>query len=128
MAALIRSEKLKDTLFDTAFYENGIGDNYDFVIGNKSMISVLTNNIIYHHEENINRVKNDNAYYFRISALHYIMKKHKQFNFTNLFFLIWSLIGNSIIFFFKAKFKMLFYNFELIFRIIFNKPLYKSKN
>ena len=127
-ASIIRAQELKNKLFDTAFYTHGVGDNYDLAINLNCNINVIKKAEAFHHKESINRINSNKAYYYRVSALHYIMKKHKLFNNLRLAYLIWSLIGNSILFLFKGKLKLLFYNFELIGRIIFNTPLYKSKH
>ena len=127
-ASIIKSENLKKVLFDTAFYENGIGDNYDLAISLNSQINVVKNVKAFHHREKINRLNNNKAYFYRVGALHYIIKKHKKFNLTNRLFLVWSLLGNAMVFLLKGKIKLLIINFELICRIIFNFPLYKSKN
>ncbi len=127
-ASIIKAENLKKVLFDTAFYENGIGDNYDLTIGLNHKINVIKSAKAYHYREKTNRINNDKAYFYRVAALHYILKKHQRFSVQNLIFLFWSLAGNSVIFLLNGKIKIFFYNFELIFRIIFNLPLYKSKN
>jgi glycosyltransferase involved in cell wall biosynthesis len=127
-ASIVKTSNLKKVLFDTAFYENGIGDNYDLAIGLSSEINVLTTTKAYHHREKKNRINANKSYYYRVGALHYILKKHKRFNSIHLIFLVWSLVGNSFLFLVKGKLKLLFYNFELIARIVLNLPLYKSKN
>jgi glycosyltransferase involved in cell wall biosynthesis len=126
-ASIIRAEKLKKVNFDTVFYKNGIGDNYDLIMSLDSDVCVLTNAKAYHHREKTNRVNATKSYYYRIAALHYILCKHSRFTFVNLIYLIWSLVGNSMLFLAQGKIKMLWYNLEIITRIIFNFPLYKSK-
>lgn len=127
-ASIIRSETLKNTLFDEAFYANGVGDNYDLALGLNATINVINEAKAYHHREKANRLQNAKAYYYRISALHYIMLKHKRFNAGNLAYFVWSLFGKSIPFLFRAKFKFVYYNLEVTLRVLFNQPLYKSKN
>ncbi len=126
MAALIRSDKIKKVPFDTSFYENGIGDNYDVLMGLNNDVYIMKQLKVFHHEEKINRVKNNKAYYYRVSALHYILLKHKKFNFKNRIFLIWSLLGNSFLFILKGKIELLYYNFKLIAQVIFNKNIYRK--
>lgn len=126
-ASIIRAEKLKEVNYDTAFYENGIGDNYDLIMSLQSNVRIVTNAKAFHYRETSNRLSPERSYYYRIAALHYIQCKHSKFTVVNLGYLIWSLIGNSIYFIAKGKIKMLGYNLEVITRIIFNFPLYKSK-
>jgi len=126
-ASIIKSEKLKRVRFDTAFYENGIGENYDLLMSLDSEVKIITDVKAYHHREKSNRLQSETSYYYRIAALHYILLKHKRFTFVNQFYLIWSLVGNSILFLGKGKIKMLWHNLEVILRIFFHFPLYKSK-
>ncbi len=126
-ASIIRSEKLKKVKFDTAFYNNGVGDNYDLIMSLDSGVRVVMNAEAYHHREKTNRVDHTKSYYYRIAALHYILLKHPRFTFVNLFYLMWSLLGNSILFLAQGKIKMLWYTIEIITRIIFNFPLYKNE-
>ena len=126
-AAIIRTENLKNVQFDQAFYENGVGENYDLLMSLDQKVGIISTATAFHYKEKSNRLKVEQSYYYRIAALHYILLKHKRFTFINLLYLIWSLIGNSILFLGKGKIKMLGYNFEVIARIIFNAPLYKSK-
>jgi glycosyltransferase involved in cell wall biosynthesis len=125
MATMIRRPNYD--LFDPVFIYNGIGDNYDACLKLGFNITILKNTKAYHHREKSNRIDSAKSCYYRIAALHYILLKHKRFTFVNQIYLIWSLIGNSVLFLGKGKIKMLFSNFEVIFRIIFNSPLYKSK-
>ena len=124
-ASIIRNNKIK---FETSFYENGIGDNYDFALENGSNIFVLKNSLAYHYKENTNRLNHKKSYYYRVAALHYIMLKNKKFTTLNLFFLIWSLIGNIIVFIFKLDLKLSFYTLKLIINIVFNTNIYLKKN
>ncbi len=124
-ASIIKSENLKNVLYDTAFYTHGIGDNYDLAIGLNKKINVIKNANAYHHKEISNRINNNRAYYYRIGALHYILLKHERFNYKNLLFLIWSLIGNSILFLKNGALKKIYYNLIIIFRIIFRRTLYR---
>lgn len=127
MASLVRAEKIKEVRFETAFYENGIGDNYDFLIGLNSEVTVITSLKVLHHEEKINRVAHEKAYRFRIHALHYIMLKHQRFQKVHLAYFLWSLIGKSLVFLSKRKFNLVYSNLEVILRILCNRPLYKVK-
>lgn len=126
-ASLIRAENLKKVGFDEAFYTNGIGDNYDLAMGLMSEINVLTSAQAFHYRESKNRISPSTAYQHRVAALHYILLKYERFTKSNLLWLAFSLVGNSILFLLQGKFKMLGYNLKAITRIIFNFPLYKSK-
>ena len=126
-AAIIRTKELKKVEFDTAFYENGVGENYDLLMSLGQKVSIISSAKAFHHKEKSNRLGAEQSYYYRIAALHYILLKHKRFTLINLLYLIWSLVGNSILFLGQGKIKKLRYNFEVILRIICNSPLYKSK-
>lgn len=126
-ASLIRKEKLNHVQFDKVFYANGIGDNYDLIMALNSPVAVLTTVKAFHYRENNNRVAPEKAYYYRVSALHYILLKHERFTKSNLLWLVFSLVGNSILFLLQGKFKMLGHNLKAMIRIIFNFPLYKPK-
>lgn len=126
-ASVIRSEALKKTLFDQAFYGNGIGDNYDLAVHLNAPVNVIKKAKAYHHREITNRLQNDKAYYYRINALHYILLKYKRFTIINLIHFGWSLFGKSLQFLFRAQFKFVYFNLETTFRIVFNRPLYKGR-
>lgn len=127
-ASIIRSEALKKTAFDEAFYANGIGDNYDLAIRLNAKVNVIKKAKAYHYREKTNRLQAEKAYYYRINALHYILLKHKQFNTGNLIYFVWSLFGKSLQFLVRAKLKNVYYNLEVMVRIFFGQPLYKNKN
>ena len=97
-ATIIRTEKLKEVQFDTTFYENGIGENYDLLMSLGKKVGIISTAKAFHHKEKSNRLRVEQSYYYRIAALHYILLKHKRFTFINLLCLIWSLLGNSILF------------------------------
>ena len=126
-ASVIRSDKLKCVHFDTAFYENGIGENYDLLMSLNSDVKIITDAKAYHHRETSNRLSPARSYYYRIAALHYILVKSKKFTFINQIYLIWSLAGNSILFLGNGNIKMILYNLQVILRILFHFPLYKPK-
>jgi len=128
MASLVRAEKIKPVLFETAFYENGIGDNYDVLVGMSSDVAVITDLKVLHHEDKINRVSNKIAYYYRIAALHFILLKHKRFTFSNVVFLTWSLVGNSILFLSKGDWKRFGLNLKLLAGIISGNNIYAKRN
>jgi glycosyltransferase involved in cell wall biosynthesis len=124
MCAIIRSETIKKSPYDVAFYENGIGDNYDVLMSMDSIVTVLSTIKVKHHKAPINRLKSEKAYYYRVSALHYILLKFERFGIRNLAFFVWSIMGNSMLFLFKGRFKMVGYNIKLLSRVIINKSIY----
>ncbi|TCP28282.1 glycosyl transferase family 2 [Tenacibaculum skagerrakense] len=124
MCAIVRSETIKKSPYDVAFYENGIGDNYDVLMSMNSEITVLSTIKVKHHKAPINRLKTEQAYYYRVSALHYILLKFERFDTRNLAFFMWSIMGNSMLFLSKGRFKMLGYNIKLLTRILANKSIY----
>lgn len=128
MASLVRADKIKNVRFESAFYENGIGDNYDFLIEMDSEVNVIPSLKVLHHEEKINRLPNEKANVYRIHALHYILLKHQRFQKIHLAYFIWSLIGKSLVFLGKGKLKSVYYNLEVILRILCHRPLYKIKH
>lgn len=127
-ASVIRTKALKKVRFDEVFFAHGIGDNYDLAIGLNAEVNVLKEAKAYHHRETTNRMPNKKAYSYRIHALHYILKKHRRFNNVNLLYFCWSLIGKSLVFLSKGKFKSVYYNLEVMLRILCNRPLYKVKH
>ncbi|MES2411839.1 MAG: glycosyltransferase [Bacteroidota bacterium] len=127
-ASMIRNEALKKIGFDETFYANGIGDNYDLAIIINAPVNVIKEAEAFHHREKTDRLQNEKAYYYRINALHYILLKHKRFTVRNLAYFFWSLLGKSIQFLLRANFKTVYYNLEVMLRILFNQPLYRNKN
>ncbi len=127
-ASIIRTDALKKVRFDEVFFENGIGDNYDLAISLKATVNVIKEAKAYHHREKFDRLSNEKAYRYRINALHYILKKNQRFNQINLLYFCWSLVGKSLVFLGKGKFKSVYYNLEVILRILCHRPLYKIKH
>ena len=127
-ASIIRSEALRKVGFDEVFFAHGIGDNYDLAISLNATVNVINEAKAYHHREKFNRLPSEKAYRYRINALHYIMKKHHKFNKINLLYFCWSLMGKSLLFLSKGKFKSIYYNLEVIARILSNQTLYKVKH
>jgi glycosyltransferase involved in cell wall biosynthesis len=126
MATLIR--KPDYDLFDQAFVYNGIGDNYDACIKLGFNITILKKIKAYHHRENINRIDSVKGFFYRTSALHYIIKKYPMFNWKNKLYLIWSLIGVLIPNVIKVRFKNIQLILILIIRIIVNQNIYDKTN
>ncbi|WP_299211990.1 glycosyltransferase family 2 protein [uncultured Aquimarina sp.] len=123
MGAMIR--KPEKDLFDPVFIFNGIGDNYDACIKLGFNITILKKSKAFHHKEIANRINPKETFYYRTSALHYILLNNSIFSSSNRFFLLWSLIGVLIPNLLKMDLEMIKYNLILIFRILFKKNLYQ---
>ncbi len=126
MATLIR--KPSDDLFDPVFIYNGIGDNYDACLKLGFNITILKKVKAYHHRENINRIDSGKGFFYRTSALHYIIKKHQMFNWKNRVYLIWSLVGVLIPNVIKIRVKNTKMILTLIRDIITNQTIYDKAN
>lgn len=109
-ANLIRKEWLLESPYDEVLDPSGIGDNYGVALGfpGKAPIHILTSTYAYHHRVEQNRVEHSIAYYRRILALHYFIRRNSEkfSSFTCAFF-IWSLLGKCIFFLAKWNGKML---------------------
>ncbi|WP_108803813.1 glycosyltransferase family A protein [Aquimarina sp. Aq107] len=125
MGAMIK--KPEKELFDPIFVFNGIGDNYDACIKLGFDITILKKVKAFHYKEITNRINPKEAYYYRTSALHYILLNNSNFSSSNRLFLLWSLIGVLIANFLKMDTEMIKYNLILIFRILFKKNLYQQE-
>jgi glycosyltransferase involved in cell wall biosynthesis len=97
-AALIKKEWLLASPFEEKLLPNGIGDNYGVTLNLPEVqpVHLLTEAFVWHHHAPENRMKMVTAYRYRIYALHYFMKKSDRFNYLNILWLYWSLIGNFI--------------------------------
>ncbi|WP_027392034.1 glycosyltransferase family 2 protein [Aquimarina latercula] len=126
MGAMIR--KPEEDLFDPVFIFNGIGDNYDACIKLGFNITILKKIKAFHYKEITNRINPKEGFYYRTSALHYILLNNSNFSSSNRLFLLWSLIGVLIPNFLKIDTEMIKYNLILIFRILFKKNLYQKEN
>jgi len=105
-ASIIIKELLLNNPFDEVLDQYGIGDNYGICIGFPDKVNVLTNTFVFHYKDSENRLDITIAYYRRVLALHYFMKKSRRFNFINTLWLIWSLIGSMILFVKNHQFKL----------------------
>jgi glycosyltransferase involved in cell wall biosynthesis len=108
-ANLIKKEWLINSPYDELLDSRGIGDNYGVALGfpGRNSICVLASTFAYHHRAEENRVDPQTAYYRRLLALHYFIKRNRRrFSpLTNIFF-IWSILGKGILFLSKGNHKM----------------------
>lgn len=125
-AALIKKEWLLASPFEEKLVPNGIGDNYGVTLNlpEAQPIHLLTGAFVWHHHAPENRLKIITAYKYRIYALHYFMKNNNRFNFTNMLFLYWSLVGNFISQAVSLQFKLAFTSASTLMVLFFRKNPY----
>jgi glycosyltransferase involved in cell wall biosynthesis len=101
-ANLVKREWLLNSPYDEVLDPGGIGDNYGVTLGfpGTNIIHVVRTVHAYHHMSNENRLAEAIAYYRRILALHYFLKRGEKR--SAIPWLIWSLAGSLIIHLFKA--------------------------
>jgi glycosyltransferase involved in cell wall biosynthesis len=102
-AALVRRSWLLQSPYDERLDRrdaHAIGDNYGVALGFPGVetIAVLTDLPIAHHRAPENRLDRSTAYYERVLALHYFMRRSGRFSTANIVWLAWSLIGNALMF------------------------------
>jgi glycosyltransferase involved in cell wall biosynthesis len=97
-AALVRKEWLLVSPYDEILDPHGIGDNYGVTINfpGELPITVLRGVAAVHHRSDVNRLAVTTAYYRRILALDYFMRRSAKFTAFNRVMLLWSLLGNLI--------------------------------
>ena len=97
-AALVRRDWLLASPYDERLSAYGIGDNYGVALGfpGDRAIAVLTDLPVLHHKEQRNRLDRVSAYYERVLALHYFMRRSARFSRVNETFLAWSLLINAV--------------------------------
>lgn len=107
-ANLIRREWLLQSPYDEVLDKSGIGDNYGVALGfpQHRAIHVLSSTVAHHARATQNRLVKPIAYYRRIMALHYFIKRSGNFPKSTPFFFIWSLMGNAIMYSFKRDREM----------------------
>jgi len=122
MGAMIR--KPNDRMFDPVFRYNGIGENYDTCIKLGFKIIVTKSTSAKHYKDPSNRIKDSKNFYYKTAALHYILKKHSMFNWTNRLYYIWSLIGLLLMSVVKRDLKRCKYCLYLLGAAITNNSIY----
>ena len=93
-SALVRRDWLLASPYDERLSAHGIGDNYGVALGfpGERAITLLTDLTVRHHKEQENRLDRTRAYYQRVLALHYFMRRSARFSRLNHAFLVWSLL------------------------------------
>ena len=93
-SALVRRDWLLASPYDERLSAHGIGDNYGVALGfpGERAITLLTDLTVRHHKEQENRLDRTRAYYQRVLALHYFMRRSSRFSRVNHAFLVWSLL------------------------------------
>jgi len=119
-ANVIRRDWLLHSPYDEVLDPSGIGDNYGVAIGfpQTHSIHVIGSTAAYHHRATENRLDRTLAYYRRVLALHYFIRKSKKYNASTVFWYIWSLTGNALMALFKRDWRMVRINLRVI-RLIF---------
>jgi len=126
-ASIVKKEWLINNPFDEVLDQYGIGDNYGICISFPVKIKVLTNLSVFHHRVTENRLDSSTAYYRRVLALHYFLKKSNKFNYINTFWLLWSLTGNIILFLKKRQYRSFRAALKSMLTIVaFNNPYWKA--
>ena len=107
-ANLIKKDWFCPDGYDEVLDRYGIGDNYGVAVNfpGENPIHVLASTCAYHHRAGENRLSPSLSYYRRVLALHYFIIRERRRRFVKTIFFIWSLFGNSLMFFFKKDSKM----------------------
>jgi len=126
-ASLIKKEWLTASPYDEVLDRHGIGDNYGVAIDFPGRgIHVVSGAFVYHHLEQVNRLKRSLQYYRRVLALDYFIKTKKNISYVKKRWLVWSLVGNSISFILAGSWRMIRASLKAIWKIVFGKNLYYS--
>ncbi len=125
-ANLIKRDWLLISPYDEVLDPSGIGDNYGVAIGFPQSlgIHVLDTTFAYHHRAHENRLDRTLAYYRRVLALHYFIKKNKRHGIFTTPLFIWSLTGNTLLYTFKRNKKLVRANLKIIGLILTSKNPY----
>lgn len=123
-ASLIKKEWLLQSPFDETLDMYGIGDNYGVAAKFPGKIHVVNNAFVYHHQEIANRLQHKLAYYRRILALDYFRQTIPSLLFIKKRWLVWSLIGNLMLFIIKRKFFMIYPTSKALIKIVMDRNDY----
>lgn len=126
-ASVIKREWLISSPFDEQLVPSGIGDNYGITIKlryNKP-IHILTEAYVYHHYAQENRLKAALSYQYRVFALHHFIKKSSKFNYINILFLYWSIVGHTIYQISKLNGKMVKVSLKTLVTLVIGMNPYK---
>ena len=123
-ASMIRSNLLRQNLYNEKLPQHGIGDNYEVALNinqRHQKIGILREYPFKHYKAPSNRVSEPRAYEQRVKELKRVIVTSEYFNVTNRFYFTWSLIGNSLYFLLKGKIQLFFVNQKVIFsRLLLN--------
>lgn len=124
-ASVIKKEWLIKLTYDEVLDRHGIGDNYGLSLGfPPDSIHVINSAFVYHHQAEANRLKRNLQYYRRILALDYFRQTKPNLWSVKKRWLVWSLIGNTLMYTYKFDATMIKVNLKLIAVIIANKNPY----
>lgn len=104
-AALVRRDWLLDAPYEERLSAHGIGDNYGVAIGfpGELPVSLLTDLPIVHHRASENRLDHAEAYFQRVLALDYFVRRSDRFPRSTPAWLAWSLLGNAGLFTLRGR-------------------------
>jgi len=126
-AALVKKSWLENAPFDEVLDSHGIGDNYGVALGFPAGIHVVNSVHVYHHHESLNRLEQPLAYYRRVLALDYFIRRKKTPPHVKRRWLVWSLTGHLLHFSYRSNGALLKAVLLAILRIVFNRnPYWKS--
>ena len=124
-ASLVKKQWLLTSPYDEILDRHGIGDNYgvavDFPIPG---VHVITNVFVRHHKEPSNRLKESLQYYRRTLALDYFIKTKPALKHISRSWLVWSLIGNFLLFLYTRNSSMMRASLKSLIKITFNRNPY----
>jgi len=122
-ADVVKKQWLLNSPYDEVLDPSGIGDNYGVAMGfpGEHPIHVVTSVVAYHHRAIQNRLERPLAYYRRILALHYFLKKE---NSISIAWFLWSLVGNTGYALFSGNWKMVSTTLRAMGLVIVNKNPY----
>ncbi len=99
-AGLVRRAWLLHSPYDEGLWRSGIGHNYGVALGfpHPGGVAVLKDLAVRHHRALDHRPDPAAAYYQRSLALHYFLRRSRRFSRVHTGFLVWSLLGNALLF------------------------------
>lgn len=124
-ASVIHKKLLLKAPYDESLDRHGIGDHYGVAADfSPALIHVLKNAWVYHHHEPANRLQQPLQYYRRTLALDYFVQVKKQLSFVKRRRLLWSLLGNMMLYLAQGDRLMCRAAWKSLWRITLNKNPY----
>lgn len=124
-AALVKKSWLENVPFDEVLDKHGIGDNYGVAMGFPAAgIHVVNAALVFHHQEPLNRLQQPLAWYRRVLALDYFIRRKKTLPYVKRRWLVWSLTGHLLLFAYRGNKALLKASLFAILRIVFNRNPY----